>query len=154
MREAHERGWAERTVTVKTAKLLETLKKNRETHQKEYQEAMKGYKTLALKKLEKLGEKAKQSLHDNFASIAKKIEKFDPEDGSLGDVITLISSMTFNLEVPKDHTKSYDVAIGMAEWEENDKIELLQSQFQCFVQDDWEWTEQFKHLSVRYSARQ
>jgi len=39
----------------------------------------------------------------------------------------------------------------MAEWEVNDTVELTQSQFQCFVLDDWDWRHEFDVLNARYS---
>ena len=89
---------------------------------------------------------------DNFDLIKTKIERLNPEDESIRDTVTLLNAMTFSLEVPKDHSKSYEIAIQMAEWEVNETIELTQSQFQCFVLDDWEWTVKFKHLNTVYTT--
>jgi len=112
---------------------------------------MESYTVLAKAKLEKLKDKAQKILDENFADISKRIEEFDPEEGQMQDVIQLISSMTFDLRVPEDHSKAYDVAIEMATWEKRDEIILLQSQFECFVRDDWDWSKDFEHLNFRYS---
>lgn len=152
MRDVLNMGLGERTVTVKVSDLLAKLKENRQKHQEEYQESVAGYKVLAGERLARLREKAESALVANFDRIAEKIDEFDPEDEEgLTDQVTLITSMTFNLKVPQDHTRSYDVAIEMAEWETREEIELTQAQFQCFVLDDWEWQQEFKHLNKSYS---
>jgi len=151
MREVLNRGMQERKVKVKTQRLLKTLKENRLEHQEKYEEAMKGYKVLAKEKLEKLKKKTLDGIESNFAAILDKIDKFDPEEGQMSDTVTLISSMQFSLEVPENHTKAYDVAIDMADWEQREEVEILQSEFECFVRDDWDWSKDFQHLNVRYS---
>ncbi len=145
------RGWDERIVKVPREKLLGTLKKNLEIHRREHDEAMHNYKAVAKGKLAKLHRKAQTDLTVNFDTIGNQIERFDPDDvDAISDVITLISSMTFTLEIPQDHTKSYRMAIEMAEWEVSEYVELTQSQFQCFVLDDWDWSRNFKHLNMSY----
>ena len=152
MRDAIEMGWNERTVTVNRMKLLETLKANRDQHQKAYRESVAGYREAATEALKKQVAKARKAIEDNAAMIATKIERFDPED-PLSNQVVVLRQTSFTLEVPKDHTKSYDVAIEMAEWEVSENIELTQSQFQCFVMDDWDWKQSFEHLNRSYSQR-
>lgn len=151
MKDAFEMGWSERTVNVCRLKLLETLKSNRDKHRREYRESVNGYCAAAVEELQKQVAKAKKAIEDNAAMIAAKIERFDPED-PLSNQVVVLSQKSFTLEVPKDHTKSYDVAIQMAEWEVGDNIELTQSQFQCFVMDDWDWKERFSNLNKMYAA--
>jgi len=152
MRDPIEMGWNERTVTVNRMKLLETLKSNREKHQKAYREAVAGYREAATEALNEQVAKARMAIEDNAAMIAVKIERFDPDD-PLSNQVVVLGQMAFTLEVPKDHTKSYDVAIEMAEWEVDDNIKLTQSQFQCFVMDDWDWKPSFEHLNKSYTQR-
>lgn len=146
-----ERGWGDREVTVNRAKLLETLKANREKHIKEYTEAVAGYKEQATARLIYLKGKIVESVNENFVLIQKKIDTFDPEE-PLPDRITLTSVTSFDLQVPRSYERSYDIAIQMAEWEVSETITLKQSQFQCFVLDDWDWQADFKKLSATYGA--
>lgn len=146
-------GLKERTVTVNRPRLLEILQTNREKHRREYQESVEGYKVLAKERLEKLHKRAVASLKDSLELIESKIDGFDPEDDEgLTDHVTLINSMSFHLQVPKDYTSAYDVAIQMAEWEVNETVELTQGQFQCFVMDDWDWRSEFNLLNKAYSS--
>lgn len=144
--------WNERTVTVNRMKLLQTLKVNRDKHRKEYIEAVAGYREAAIKALNKKVANAHKTIDDNAAMIAAKIERFDPEH-PLPNQVVVLEETSYMLEVPRDHTKSYEVAIEMAEWEVGENIELTQSQFQCFVMDDWDWKQSFQVLSRSYSRQ-
>ncbi len=96
--------------------------------------------------------RAEKSIKDNEAMILAKLERFDPEDPPSSQMVVL-NQIAFHLEVPRDHTKSYDVAIQMAEWEVGETVELTQGQFQCFVMDDWDWKDEFAHLNKRYTSK-
>ena len=141
----------ERTVTVERQKLICTLKENRSTHSEDYQQAVRDYKDLARDRLAASKRKAEQRLEDRFARISQAIDRFDPDDDELTDRVTVIDAVTFNLRVPQDHTKAYNVAIQMAEWEVGDTVELTQFQFQCFVLDDWDWKPEFARLQQDYA---
>ena len=145
-------GPGERTVTVDRMKLLETLRSNRDTHTKSYRESVAGYKEQASAALKKQLEAAKKAIDDNAEMIAVKIDRFDPDE-PLGDQVVVLGKISFTLEVPKDHTASYDVAIQMAEWEVGETIELTQSQFQCFVMDRWDWKKSFEYLNKSYTGK-
>lgn len=154
MKESMERNWEERTVTVSRGKLLTTLKENLKKHVSEYNLAVAGYKEQAKERLVSLKTKILSSVEENFENISKRIEKFDPQsEDSMQDIVSLVNTTAFTLQVPKSYEKSYSVAIQMAEWEVSDTIELKQSQFQCFVLDDWDWKGGFERLSKTYMAK-
>lgn len=152
MKDAMQMGWDERTVTVNRKKLLETLYTNLKKHKSDYVESVAGYKETATATLNSQIAKARKAIEDSAAIIAMKIEKFDPSDPPSNQMVVL-AQHGFTLEVPQDHSKSYEVAIKMAEWEVSDTIELTQSQFQCFVMDDWDWKQSFDTLNTRYSKK-
>lgn len=147
-----ERGWSERTVTVNRSNLIEKLYANREQHQKDYAEALAGYKEQATAAARKAMRRATVDLADAEKAILDKIARFDPED-PVSDQVVLLQAVSFRLPVPQNHSRAYDVAIKMAEWEVADTIEITQSQFQCFVLDDWDWKRDFTHLNKTYSNR-
>jgi hypothetical protein len=150
MKDTLDMGWSERTVTVRRLKLLETLRTNRDQHKKLYEESVAGYRHAAAESLQKQVAKAQKTIADNAAMLSARIDRFDPDDPMPNQVVVL-GQVSFTLEVPADHTKSYDVAIEMAEWEVGENIELTQSQFQCFVMDDWDWKPRFDTLNKSYS---
>lgn len=151
MRTAIEQGWEEREVTVNRLQLLATLKANREKHIKEYNEAVAGYKEQATERLVSLKSRLLKSVDENFAKIQENISKFNPDE-PLQDTIYLTNTTSFSLQVPRSYEKSYDVAIGMAAWEVAETVTLKQSQFQCFVLDDWEWKAAFQNINKTYAG--
>lgn len=154
MRDVVRMNLGERTVTVNREKLLETLKANREKHQKDYDEAVAGYKSIATERLQKLMSKSVEAVKDNYDMLLKKLSKFDPSSvDTFDDRVVLVQAMSFDLKVPKNHVSSYDVAIKMAEWEVNETVELTQAQFQCFVMDDWDWQEEFQTIKMSYCGK-
>lgn len=153
MLDSARQGWAERTVKVNTKKLLETLKLNRESHAATYKQAVVDYKEVALEKLSEERAKAFLTLDKNFDLLSKAVEDMSEEEILNGNgTLVLLHHALVQLEVPQDHTHAYDVAIQMAEWEQSETIELLQSQFQCFVMDEWDWKDDFMKLSQTYSG--
>ena len=151
MRMTQEQGWQERTVTISTHKLLVKLKANLKKHKAEYAEAVIGYKEMAAQRLKQELTAATHRLEKNFRMLEQRIDEFDPDEQN--NTVVLMDTVHFKMMVPKDHSKAYEVAIQMAEWEENKTIDLLQSQFQCFVMDDWEWKDEFESVTKRYLSR-
>ena len=143
---------SDRKVKVKRDRLLKQLKENREKHGKEYKLAMEGYKASALEKLTKAHEDAKIELGKNIETARKKLEEFTPETAhKYNDYITLVHAVNIELKVPRNYTKEYDAAIAMMEWEEELVVELTNAEFQCFVRDIWDWTEDFQVTNAMYS---
>jgi hypothetical protein len=112
-------------IQVKKTELIAALKKNREQHQKDYDEAMTGYR-------DAMTEELKERL-----AIAEKRE----------DVHHLI-----DLDVPENHTKDYDRLIGMLEMSVDDAVLLTQQEYCQYVMDDWAWKERFTNASQAYAV--
>ena len=146
-----DKGWSMRKVTVNREKLLIALRENKAKHVAEYTEAVKGYKEQATKRLEAAIKKARKRLTESMGTIQKRIDTFGEEQ--LPDVITVLNTESFALKVPRNHEKSYEVAIRMAEMEVADVVELGQDEFQCFVLDDWDWKNEFTSINSTYTKK-
>ena len=107
-------------------KLLEILKKNRETHRTTFEKAQVGYRAAVIEELEK-------SLAD--ARSNKRIRR----------IIELIE--------PLDETKSYDKIIRMLELSVDDVITLDERDFGRYVMDEWEWSDQFSTSNAAYTGQ-
>ena len=112
------------TSTVNKSKLLETLKKNRESHGKIVEEARKGYI-----------DQARAALSARLAQLEK------------GEVV----SLSFNLSPPSDYTEVYDNSIAMLEWNTQETVELEADEFRQLVRDEWDWSANFFALNSNYS---
>lgn len=104
--------------------LLTRLKENRENHRKVFDQAVIGYRKMAIAELDR-------SIAD--AKAGKKIKLF------------------IQLTEPQDHTGEYDSIIDLYEMVEDDFIELEFGDFLRFVRDQWEWTAQFTQTTSMYN---
>lgn len=112
-------------IQVKKDVLIEKLKENRAKHRAIFEEAVTGYREQAI------------TLLDQQLDRAKSGKKFN---------------MFFTLIEPVDQTKDYDRAIGMLELSLDGTVSLSESDFRCFVLDEWGWKHQFLHSNSSYSA--
>lgn len=122
--ESELRGF--QTVRVAKEKLLETLRRNHETHAKEFTDALAGWRTEIVARLEANLRKAK--------------------DG--GDIVSRVD----DLPMPEDHSTAYVRAIRMLEFSLDDEFELSNQEFNQFVLDEWGWTAGFKRMSAVYTS--
>lgn len=123
-----------KTVKVSKQKLLNRLKENRDKHKREFEKAFAGYQQAFLEQAKVLMEVAQQVVEEG-----KRVE--------------LVGSI--DLQVPEDHTKDYDAAISMVDWnevDEGEKIELSFEQFMFFVEDKWNWRKRHVGVFNAYSA--
>jgi len=112
------------TTKVKKAELLATLKKNRDQHQKIFEEALAGYK----KEMEATLEHALEVIRAGKRIVHR-----------------------IHLPVPTNETASYDTAIKMLEMGTEEVVELSAQDFACLVEDKWEWRDAFLTSNSNYS---
>jgi len=112
------------TVTCKTREVLTAIKKNREQHAKIVEEARVGYI-----------EKAKEAL-------VKKLDKLKS-----GKMV----QMYIGLGLPEDHSEEYDTVIKMLEMHTGDTIELSANEVRQFIEDKWQWRDNFLRNNAVYS---
>ncbi len=114
------------TVNVEKVRLLETLRNNLQKHRAEYAEATLKYPQVVVEELRKR---------------AGRIEAGDKVD------------LRFDLPEPRSFETEYEDAIQMLEWSQDDIVELDQSQFKQYVQDEWHWQRAFAASTQMYNAR-
>lgn len=105
--------------------LLDELKKNRETHTKEYKEAVTGWVEAYAKALDDHAEKTK-ALADKARSSQGVLHDLDFEYPDLP-------------QRPQDHTKDYDKIIRRMELSIDEEIFLSHRDFDKYVLDEWSW---------------
>jgi hypothetical protein len=112
-------------ITAMREDVLKKLKENREEHKKIVTEARIGY----VKKAEEVLQKRLGQLRE-------------------GKIV----SLAFSLTVPKDMTEAYDSAISALEWHTGEKITLTAAQVRMFIEDAWDWMDDFLVSNSRYSS--
>jgi NOL1/NOP2/fmu family ribosome biogenesis protein len=113
-----------KTVKINRLKLLVQLKQNRETHIAEFKEAWELYLAEAVAELKSMLKSAKEG----------KVRHH------------------LGLEVPQSYEASYDRAISMLEWSEDETVELDHNEFESYVRDNWNWKQNFTMLAASYKA--
>ena len=116
------------TIQANTDEVLDTLKKNREQHATIVEEARAGYL-----------DKAQKALEKRMGQLRE------------GKLVQL----HFSLQVPTDHSKTYDTAIRALELHKAsgaETIELTGDQVRNLIEDDWDWTDRFLLSNAGYSA--
>lgn len=113
------------TVTIKKDDLIEKIRANMGTHRSTYEKAVEVF------------EKEQKRL---LAEMLRKAERGNPFD-------RLALS---RLPVPEDHTRDYEVALEMLEWEVGDTVELDHTDFRRYVRDEWEWRASFAANTQAY----
>jgi hypothetical protein len=121
-------GNGQRSVTVDRLKLIEKLKSNLEIHIKDYEEAKIGYKI-----------KLKQDLED-------ALEFFDERP------YEQLPKLIVQNNPPRSYEKEYLDAITLLEWQVGDTVELDQTTFKQFVQNEWAWSGGFEAMNTTYKS--
>lgn len=104
-------------VTVSKAELLESIRNNRDGHRKKFIQAQMDYRTAVVAELDGMLKDAREG---------KKIRR----------------SVSF--PEPSDHTNDYDRVIRMLEMSVAETIQISGAQFEQFVMDRWNWSNQFE----------
>lgn len=117
---------SDRTYTVRRSELIEKLKENRANHREIFEEAIDAFRDEAIKRLDKNLALAKQG---------KQIK------------------LSVSLKQPKDHTKDYDRVISLLEMCVEETFEITEGQFQCYVMDEWDWSNQFYSVSNEVTGK-
>lgn len=113
-----------KTVKLDKIKLLKIVKKNREGHRSEFEKAFDGYR----RECESVLQANLESLRTNKGHIVQ-----------------------FQEFPPTDHTGDYDRVLLMLEMSVDDNVELEVREFSRYVQDDWDWKEQWSVSNAKYT---
>lgn len=142
-----------RKVEVNREKLVATLKANLEHHIAEYEEAKAGYKANLLHQVDVAYAAAKESLEENYEKLKATISAMDDSKlAAASDWVTLVKEKSVQMRAPKCYAREYETAIQMAEWDVRESIELTHAEFVCFVQDEWDWQEDFREVTAFYKS--
>jgi hypothetical protein len=109
-------------VRVEKAELLKKLRENRETHIAEFNKATDAFEEAVIIDLK------------DYLKRAKK-----------GDIV---NSIVFNR--PTSHEEEYTTVIEMLEFGIDDYVDLSQWEFKTYVQDQWNWKEDFNTTNSFY----
>lgn len=111
-----------RVIKVNKQNLIDKIYENKKNHINEYETAVKAYKIEVLKQLADLTERA--------------------NNGEM--------NLKLNITTPVDNRSEYDKRAQMFEWEVDDVVELEQSEFLEYVQDETNFAMSAKISNTMY----
>lgn len=114
------------TIIADKKRVLDKLRANKEEHAEIVKEAREGYI-----------DKASESLAQRLGQL---------KEGRL-------VGLQFSLRVPVDHTEDYTTAITMLEYSTEDTVRLNAQQVRNFIEDHWDWKEEFIAANAAYSGK-
>ena len=112
-------------VDVSVKELLETLKTNRDKHEKDLKIARDGFRVEIIKELEKKLAGAKEG---------RKVE------------------LSFKNSKPESYLKEYDQVIAMLEFAKQETIELKADDFNKYIKDEWSWKRNWDLSNTLYMS--
>lgn len=116
----------QQTFTVEKVGLLDTLRRNRRTHQEDFDAAEKGFRKAAIVRMQ------------DHLSLAREGGKIKTRLG---------------LEPPQSHLEDYDNIIGLLTMSTEDEIEIDEHDYRQYVKDEWGWSQSFTVSSALYNNR-
>jgi hypothetical protein len=138
---AQGREGMEMKFTYAVDEVLAKLKENRKKHEADYKKAMQGYHA----------ERKEVLMNAVLQFDENKAKLFNAqEDGEDYDLHDLMKDVKLHLDKPVEYLEQYDDFIEQLTMTAQDEFELSRTMFKQLVQDDWEWTRNFKMSNSKY----
>ena len=115
-------------VLIEVNELLSIVKKNRELHIAEFEEAKTDYIVMCRKKL-----KEQTKVYDKMTSDA-------------------LRQLSLSIGIPQSHEKEYNSVIRQLELTVDKNVSLTQIEFSNYVEDDWAWKAAFTTSNALYKS--
>lgn len=134
------------TIRIQREDLLKVLKENLANHEKEFAEILAGYK----EDMQKAVESAKKSVIEALDKDLKKILAADGKD----TVPTLCVPRELYeacRTAPVSRASDYKRAIRKIELSVDSVVSLDDESFRQFVEDEWDWKQQFRVMNSTYN---
>lgn len=128
-------------VKIRRSILLKTVQKNSEKHKEDYEKALFGWRTEALKAL--------KAHEDKIATVITRMEKDEETKAPVKGLST--SRLAPKIPPrPQDHSNEYQQILKKLEFSEDDFWYISHHDFRCFVLDEWSWKGAFTEMVSNY----
>lgn len=122
-------------VRISKNRLIEQLRKNRESHQEAWDKAIVGWRTAVAKTLEEHASKC--------SALADKVRSSDKNE----DIDLPYPDFPRR---PQNHVAQYDEIIERLDFDLDEEIHLTHTDFNRYVRDNWDWKSDFIATSSAY----
>lgn len=157
-----------RTIVMHKQTIVETLKKNKEQHLKDYKEAVDIFNEVVLSTfsetrgfiVEKILQRVDsliQSLKDQPTSPTDfveraKVHNIEVIGGKHSGYVRISPSIDTNVLIPQSFVDAYDKAIQFIESDTREEIEMDYDFYRCVILDEWDWMEEFASNTLAYKS--
>lgn len=124
-------GLRNRTINVNRATLVAALKENLVIHQKDYAEAVEGYKIKLIEDLTCKLEEVKNTSSDELKNLK-----------------------TVPFTHPISFEKDFQEAIHFYSASEDELIEVNNEEFRAYFKNEWSWSDMFNNTAMLYKSYQ
>jgi hypothetical protein len=114
-------------ITVPRQKLIATISGNRERHIRAHDKAVKGWRSKQIETVQRASVKAMRN-----ARAGRQV------------------SLVVSLPKPSSYVKQYDRVLGMLRMDTSPTIKLTAQDYDRFVKDEWEWSNEFANSTIGY----
>ncbi len=125
------------TVKIKTSLLVTKLRANKEKHRANYDTAMKSWRKEIAEAAKKVVAEAEEGTLKGMGGNYRHTTSTHPLSTAINDE-------------PASHLDSYTTTIEMFEMCEDEEIVMGHTQFRCYVQDEWEWKQEWSASNSKY----
>lgn len=144
----------DRTTKVNRVKLLQTLQKNRAKHKEDYEESLSAFKQVAKNQVEESCAKAIKEIEEQKLLFNERIDLLKKDEiPKESPYVNIANRLTVELSIPHSYLDEYDTAIEMLNWDVEENVLLTSKEFKCFIQDDWDWKDEFLRCSAMYKSK-
>jgi methionine synthase II (cobalamin-independent) len=114
-----------KTIKVNKFDLLTKLRENLEKHVSDYSKAIKKY-------YDDLADALLETSREETPDLSKLWQEFNDK--------------------PRSYENEYKKTIEMVEWSVDDLLELDQTEFSCYILDNWTWKASFTTSNAKYGV--
>lgn len=138
-------------IKVSKTELLGIVKDNKKKHDEIYEAAEAGYWLEAEDFLKKHQKDMLSTLKKNYKSQVKALRKQVATELKMVEEKKKTGYLYMKKPFPENHTDDYEGTIKRLELSIDDKIELENNEFDCYVRNKWEWRQSFLNTNSYYA---
>lgn len=122
-----------KTVKMKKVELKSILIQNLAKHDNVYNEALENY-----------WKEVEETFNEEVEDAKEIIKKRTISNGGIG--------LSIHIQAPVSYKESYQEALAMIEYEVDDIIQLTHDEFNSYILNKWDWTNQFMLSNSAYAS--
>ena len=139
-------------INVSKKELLTIVVENKKKHDEIYEAAEKGYWLEAKEYLEKYQKDQLTQMKKNYLKTCKDLKKQVNKELNMVEQKKKDGYFYMRKPFPENHSDDYQGTIRRLELSVDPEIELVDSEFDCYVRNKWQWRSSFLATNSSYAG--